>query len=497
MNDSPISAEPARAGVAAQAEPRARLRRRPLALRLAWFTVIAVLLVEAAFVGPSMVRRRQEWLDLRVTEAELAALSATLAPGGKVDPATRSELLGLAGSEAIRVEQPGRPTITLSASGDLPSADPLDLRQETAGEAVMRTAASLLGEVSDRAFGVVSTSPLEETTVVTTVVHGQGLHQALMKHLRRFGTISLTIAIAVGALLYLALLLLLVRPMRRLTESIAAFRADPERSAPLDVAALPSRRDDEISAAARELAAMQRELRAALWRNARLAALGTAVAKVNHDLRGILSPAMLTAERLQSHADPGVKRAGDVLMRAVERATDLTRRTLDFTGEMPTALPRQRVILRLAVDEAAEQARAACPWLAVVNMVPASVCVAADRESLARVFGNLLRNAGEATARHVTVAVGTEPGDLCISVTDDGPGLPEAVRARLFRPFVAGGRRGSTGLGLAIVHDLMRAHGGDAVLLDSGAGGTHFRLTLPARLVVAATDSVAETEFRA
>jgi signal transduction histidine kinase len=71
------------------------------------------------------------------------------------------------------------------------------------------------------------------------------------------------------------------------------------------------------------------------------------------------------------------------------------------------------------------------------------------------------------------------------------------VRARLFRPFVAGGRRGSTGLGLAIVHDLMRAHGGDAVLLDSGPSGTHFRLSLPARLVVAASDSVAETEFRA
>jgi signal transduction histidine kinase len=497
MNDAAPEPEPAHPLQTPEARLSARLTRRPLAIRLAWLTVIAVLLAEAAFVGPSLVRRRGEWLNLRVTEAQLAALSAAVAPGGNVDPATRAELLHLAGSEAIRLEQPGRATIVLSPSGALPAAAPLDLRDETAAQAVMRTGASLMGEGADRLVGVISTSPLNEAATVTTIVHAERLHQALLTHMRRFGTISLTVAVAVGLLLYLALLLLLVRPMRRLTESIAAFRADPERSTPFDVPARPFWREDEISAAARELAAMQRELRAALWRNARLAALGTAVAKVNHDLRGILSPAMLTAERLQNHGDPGVKRAGDILMRAVERATELTRRTLDFTGEMPTALPRQRVILRQTVDDATEQARAACPWLTVANLVPPSVCVAADRESLARVFGNLLRNAGEATARRVTVAVAADPGDLCISVTDDGPGLPDAVRARLFSPFVAGGRRGSTGLGLAIVHDLMRAHGGDAVLLDTGPGGTHFRLTLPARLVVAAPGNVADAHSRA
>jgi signal transduction histidine kinase len=433
---------------------------------------------------------------LRVTEAQLAALSATVAANGRVDPATRDELLRLAGSQAIRLEQPGRATIVLSATGTMQEATPLDLRQETEAQAVVRTARSLLGEAPDRLLAVIDTSPLNDDATVTTIVDAERLREALTKHLRRFGTISLTIAVAVGVLLYLALLLLLVRPMRRLTASIAAFRADPERSAPLDVPARPLWREDEISAAARELAAMQRELRAALWRNARLAALGTAVAKVNHDLRGILSPAMLTAERLQSHADAGVVRAGDILMRAVERATDLTRRTLHFTGEMPAALPRQRVMLRQTVEDAAEQVRAACPWLTVANHVPTDLCVMADRESLARVFGNLVRNAGEAAARRVIVATGIEGADMCISVTDDGPGLPDAVRANLFRPFVAGGRRGSTGLGLAIVHDLMRAHGGDAVLLDSGAGGTHFRLTLPARLVVVADDGAAAPALR-
>ena len=83
---------------------------------------------------------------------------------------------------------------------------------------------------------------------------------------------------------------------------------------------------------------MQHELRAALWRNARLAALGTVVAKVSHDLRGILTPALLTAERLQLNPDPRVQRAGEMLAQAVDRATDLVRRTLDYAREGPPPL---------------------------------------------------------------------------------------------------------------------------------------------------------------
>ena len=67
---------------------------------------------------------------------------------------------------------------------------------------------------------------------------------------------------------------------------------------------------------------------------------------------------------------------------------------------------------------------------------------------------------------------------LAIEITDDGPGLPETVRAELFRPFAGSTRRGGTGLGLAIARDLMVAHGGDIELVATGEAGTTFRLTL-------------------
>ncbi len=69
---------------------------------------------------------------------------------------------------------------------------------------------------------------------------------------------------------------------------------------------------------------------------------------------------------------------------------------------------------------------------------------------------------------------------LAIYIADDGPGLPETVRANLFRPFVGSLRRGGSGLGMAIARDLMVAHGGDIELAETGPAGTTFLLTLPA-----------------
>ena len=114
-----------------------------------------------------------------------------------------------------------------------------------------------------------------------------------------FAWLSLLIAGVNGAIIYLALRQLLVLPMRRLTRSIVAFRSDPERAAPLDPQQITVLPDDEMAVAGRELASMQRALRVALGRNARLAAVGTAVAKVAHDLRNVLAPALLSAESLE------------------------------------------------------------------------------------------------------------------------------------------------------------------------------------------------------
>jgi len=165
-------------------------------------------------------------------------------------------------------------------------AKSFDLREETTVQSLIRGVIAITA-TEDVLVQIIADTPFRPGTEIEFVMHRAPLSQALRELDGPDAWLTLLVASAVGLILYVAMLHLLVRPMRRLTSSIAAFRADPEHGVPFDPRAATARRDDEISAAGRELAAMQRELRAALWRNNRLAALGTVVAKVSHDVRGI------------------------------------------------------------------------------------------------------------------------------------------------------------------------------------------------------------------
>jgi signal transduction histidine kinase len=80
----------------------------------------------------------------------------------------------------------------------------------------------------------------------------------------------------------------------------------------------------------------------------------------------------------------------------------------------------------------------------------------------------------------VTVRAQNGGAHLVVDVADNGPGIPSDVAAQLFKPFTTGGRAGGAGLGLAIARDLVRAHGGEIAMAESGPNGTTFRFTLPA-----------------
>jgi hypothetical protein len=89
-----------------------------------------------------------------------------------------------------------------------------------------------------------------------------------------------------------------------------------------------------------------------------------------------------------------------------------------------------------------------------------------------------MRNAAEAGADRITLSVDSKAGVSRMWVTDNGPGLPLRVQDNLFRPFTGSGRHGGTGLGLTIARDLIRAHGGDLVLSQTGPLGTVFIMEL-------------------
>jgi signal transduction histidine kinase len=265
--------------------------------------------------------------------------------------------------------------------------------------------------------------------------------------------------------------------MRRITASMIEFREDPEDAARVVAA---SRRRDEIGVAERELAVLQSTVRQALGERARLAALGTAVTKINHDLRNILSTMRLLSDSIAGSAVPEVRRVAPSLVAAIDRAVALCTGTLTYTREGTPSLKRVRFALAGLIEELSElELKSGEERLRLDNKVPPSIIATGDRDQLFRVFQNLAQNAAEAGARRLSVRAVDGKGSLVMEVADDGPGMPPKARENLFQPFAGSARPGGTGLGLAIAREVMRAHGGDIALDESTGSGTIFRLTLP------------------
>jgi signal transduction histidine kinase len=255
------------------------------------------------------------------------------------------------------------------------------------------------------------------------------------------------------------------------------FRNDPEDAARVIAA---SRRRDEIGVAERELAVLQKTVREALGQRARLAALGTAVTKINHDLRNILATARLVTDGLSASAAPEVRRIAPRLMDAIDRAVALCTQTLDFSREDTPPLAPSCFALAPLIDEVGPGLAVQDDVLAIESTIPPDLTIEADRDQLYRVFLNLARNAVEAGAHRLRFTAALSEGAIAVEIADDGPGLPPKARENLFRPFFGSARPGGSGLGLAIARELVRAHGGELSLVSSTGAGTVFRLTLSA-----------------
>jgi signal transduction histidine kinase len=290
-------------------------------------------------------------------------------------------------------------------------------------------------------------------------------------------------------LVYLALHYLLVRPMGRITQNMIAFRADPENPGRIIAS---SGRDDEIGTAQEELAAMQREIASMLHQKNRLAALGLAVSKINHDLRNLLASAQLFSDQLANLPDPKVQRFAPKLMRALERAIAFCQSTLSYGAVQEAPPERKPVLVEELIDEVYEALGLGLDvpirWIVAVEK---NLTVEADHDQLFRVLVNVARNAMQALegrgnrdlARDQIRITGQREGSVVIiEVSDTGPGVPEKARAHMFQAFQGSARPGGSGLGLAIAAELVRAHGGDIRLVPGTIGAT-FSITIPDRAV--------------
>lgn len=441
-----------------------------------------VLLGEILIYVPSISRFRKVYIEERIAAAHLATLSLEASGTERLDDTLENELLDHAGVIAVTLHVP-RASLML---GRLPAVEKVfDLRAATPWT-LITDAFETLGHQGERIVRIMGASPQEPEILVDISMREKALWNAMVDYSWRIFNLSIGLSLLTALMVYLSLQLLMVLPLRRITESVMAFRSRPEDTG---IALRHSSRRDEIGVVQTELANMQSGLRQALAQKTRLAALGTAVSKINHDLRNLLANAMLLSDSLDVSQDPKVKQIAPRLVESMERAAKLCSDTLNFSRAEKVEPEKRRFPLKDLIDEVIAtidgQASSSVRWR---NEVDDSTMVLADRDQLFRVLMNLGRNAQQSLqmqaeddrAGLVSLTAWQSGRELQIEIADTGPGIGAAAREHLFEAFSGSTRPGGTGLGLAIAREIMRAHGGDIELERSDPEGTAFRLRLPA-----------------
>ena len=466
---------------------RRRAPRFGLSGKLLVLTILFVMLANVLIYVPLVANFRIGWLQDHLASAYTGAL-VLKAAGEGLPEGIRSEILASAGAKAVAMKM-GNQRLLLALSGSLPMVKhEIDMRRISRLRAIMFALDTLLFTKDGDLLRVVGDAPMGGE-YLEIVVDEVPLRNAMIEFSWNLLLLSLAISVITGALVYLALHYMFVRPMRRITENLVAFHGDPENPARVIV---PSRRNDEIGTAEHELAAMQGDIASMLHQKSRLAALGLAVSKINHDLRNLLASAQLFSDRLASVPDPRVQAFAPKLMRSLERAIAFCQSTLSYGRAQEPPPDRRQVRLESLLDEVREtlglNPDGPILWIAAVER---GLNADVDPDQMFRVLVNLARNALQALeartpndpARDQIRITGRREGAVVVvEVADTGPGLPQQARAHLFEAFQGSTRAGGSGLGLAIAAELVRAHGGEIHLVE-GAIGASFRFTIPDRAI--------------
>lgn len=456
---------------------------RGLSTKLLLLTILFVLAAELLIFIPSIANFGRQWMEQRLRYAAVVAIVLMEGDPDRLSGQASRDILMTTGVRAIAVRNGGTsrllvvsevpPTVDMHA--DLDALGPL----QEIGNAFHTLMFG--GDRMLRIFGQLGQS----RTQYEIIVPDRELRAALLEYAGNVALLSLALSLFTATLVFYAINRIMIRPIRRMTQSMLAFAAEPENAAHIIE---PENRRDEIGIAERELAAMQETLYRTLGERRRLADLGLAVSKINHDMRNMLSSAQLMSDRLTKSVDPTVQSLAPRLVRTLDRAVSYTQGVLDY-GRAQEPPPRRR---RLRLAQLVEDVRATlaldpASGIEFVNEVAPGLEIDADAEQLFRVLSNLARNAVEAMSADKDAALvrrlafkANRNGDRVeILVSDTGPGLPAKARENLFTPFRGGARSGGTGLGLAIAQELVRAHGGEITLKESGNGRTVFSIVIP------------------
>ncbi|HEY1453593.1 MAG TPA: HAMP domain-containing sensor histidine kinase, partial [Roseiarcus sp.] len=428
------------------------------------------------------------WLHNKIAAAQ-TAVEAFNADGPTAPPEDLSRrILNSVGVKSIAIVTPtGRRELVLPGFSP-ETAEAITADDSSYLESIGATFHALFASPG-RIVKLASPAPPDPATMEVTFDETP-LIEGLWRVSRNFRNISLTIAGVVTCVLWAALWSMVLRPVRRLTSNIIAFGESPQDASRVIA---PSGRRNEIGRAETALAVMQGSLAHELAQRKRLAELGMAVARINHDLRNMLSAAQLISDRLATIPDPLAQRLAPRLVATLDRAIQFCQATLTYGAGRDAPPSRRRFDLRELVRQVVEAAHAERGDAIDYDIdIPPRFDLYADPDHVQRVLENLSRNAAQALMakgaedgrpKAIRFAAIRTDGLALIEISDTGPGFPADQAERIFEPFHTSTSQAGAGLGLAIASDLVTRNGGAIALAPAKADdfycGARFLIKLP------------------
>jgi signal transduction histidine kinase len=458
---------------------------RGLSGKVLALTILFVMIGEILIFLPSIANFRIQFLKSRIAQAEIAALAAEATPDKTLNKDLREEILKGAGVIAVSLQKGDTRRLMLRSADNAEVSDSFDLRPGmyymTIGEAF-----ATLFHTEDRIISVTDFPPNMSGDLIEVAMHEKPMRDAMLRYGLNILILSIILSLIVAALIFAALYNTLVKPMLRLSSNMVAYGDKPEDPARIIT---PSGRADELGLAETELQSMQTQLQALLQQKAHLANLGLAVSKVSHDLRNMLTTAQLVSDRLADVRDPTVQRFAPKLITSLDRAITFLNETIRYGKAQEAPPKRERIRIFDTAQDVIGQAKLMAGNSVIINdVIRPDITIDIDREHLSRILTNLIRNAIQAlqsergdTASQglITISATRDANSTSIRIDDNGPGVPPAIREKLFQAFQSADRQGGVGLGLAICAELVAANQGTIELVGTGSHGTSFMVTIP------------------
>jgi signal transduction histidine kinase len=291
-------------------------------------------------------------------------------------------------------------------------------------------------------------------------------------------------AVLLGSGLVFLISYTFTRPLATLVEGVRALEHG-DYYHPLD----PRGSDEvaELTSAFDRMRASLLKTQQALLESEQLATIGRMASSISHDLRHALAAVVANSEFL---CDGGLTSAQreelyQEVRTGVNQMTDLIDSLLEFARTRESLSPTYASVAE-TVQRAMQSVRLHPRHQGTLIEVHGSGQSLAwfDPRKLERALYNLLLNACEAAPSsegRVLVTVERAGPAVTIAVSDNGPGIAEPIRDKLFHPFVSFGKQNGTGLGLTVVQKIVQDHGGQIVLERTADARTVFRITLPGR----------------